>query len=339
MVKPPIVYTAGLLRAAGKGVDTEAWTWLCANAGQQLFFPRNVSGWNDERWLDTATSPAGTSPEGSRVQPGSGQGAGAFDADKLLERALDFWGDPPISAATRRVLRGTPTGPWPPPAPRAGRRRLPSPDRKLPSPPDRGVPRLPTLVAPPQHLRLWRADAAPEPPSSSPRSSTLKARQSASSGLVLAPQGARKCHGGTTDVQLLQRVLALLLSARPSPRRRTGRVECRSGRDRSRPADVRLRSTGLALAVYGAGALKLPLFEEGVLEAAEAAPAQPVLVSVFLDGGADSSRCLRRSAIPTTAGFDPSSRSPTPVSLSPRTRASAGIHPPPRCGRCISKAS
>jgi uncharacterized protein (DUF1501 family) len=49
-----------------------------------------------------------------------------------------------------------------------------------------------------------------------------------------------------------------------------------------------LRSAGMALAVYGAGALRLPLFEEGVLEAAEAAPNQPVLVSIFLDGGADS---------------------------------------------------
>src|SRR5262245_10202170 len=49
-----------------------------------------------------------------------------------------------------------------------------------------------------------------------------------------------------------------------------------------------LRSAGLALAVYGAGALKLPLFEDGVLEAAAAAPNQPVLVSLFLDGGADS---------------------------------------------------
>jgi uncharacterized protein (DUF1501 family) len=49
-----------------------------------------------------------------------------------------------------------------------------------------------------------------------------------------------------------------------------------------------LRSAGLALAVYGAGALNLPLFEEGVLEAAAAAPNQPVLVSLFLDGGADS---------------------------------------------------
>ncbi len=49
-----------------------------------------------------------------------------------------------------------------------------------------------------------------------------------------------------------------------------------------------LRSAGLAMAVYGAGALRLPLFEEGVLEAAAAAPHQPVLVSIFLDGGVDS---------------------------------------------------
>ena len=52
--------------------------------------------------------------------------------------------------------------------------------------------------------------------------------------------------------------------------------------------DFMLRSAGLALAVYGAGSLALPGFEDGILEAAAAAPAQPVLVSVFLDGGADS---------------------------------------------------
>jgi uncharacterized protein (DUF1501 family) len=52
--------------------------------------------------------------------------------------------------------------------------------------------------------------------------------------------------------------------------------------------DLLLRSAGLALAVYGAGSFALPGFEEGILEAAEAAPAQPVLVSVFLDGGIDS---------------------------------------------------
>jgi uncharacterized protein (DUF1501 family) len=58
-----------------------------------------------------------------------------------------------------------------------------------------------------------------------------------------------------------------------------------SGLDRR---DLLLRSAGLALAVYGAGSFALPGFEEGILEAAEAAPAQPVLVSVFMDGGTDS---------------------------------------------------
>ena len=49
------------------------------------------------------------------------------------------------------------------------------------------------------------------------------------------------------------------------------------------------RSVGLALAVYGAGALRLPAFEEGILEAASAAPpSSPVLVSIFLDGGVDT---------------------------------------------------
>jgi uncharacterized protein (DUF1501 family) len=45
------------------------------------------------------------------------------------------------------------------------------------------------------------------------------------------------------------------------------------------------RSFGLALSVYGLG--KLGLFEEGIARAASA-PAQPVLVSVFLPGGTDS---------------------------------------------------
>jgi hypothetical protein len=108
MVKPPIVYTAGLLRGAGRGVDSEAWTWLCANAGQQLFFPPNVSGWNDERWLDTATYLARWDIAGRVVRPAAldpGKVQAPFDPDKLLERALRFWGDPPLSAGTRRVLR------------------------------------------------------------------------------------------------------------------------------------------------------------------------------------------------------------------------------------------
>jgi len=109
MVKPPVVYTAGLLRAAGRGVDTESWTWLCANAGQQLFYPPNVSGWNDDRWLDTATYLARWEIAGRVTRPAAldpNKVRSPLDADQLLTRALDFWGDPRLSSGTRRVLRG-----------------------------------------------------------------------------------------------------------------------------------------------------------------------------------------------------------------------------------------
>ena len=54
MVKPPIVQIAGMLRARRAGVTTDAWTWIADNAGQRLFDPPNVAGWDEARWLDTA---------------------------------------------------------------------------------------------------------------------------------------------------------------------------------------------------------------------------------------------------------------------------------------------
>jgi uncharacterized protein (DUF1800 family) len=107
MVKPPIVFTAGLLRASGRGIDTESWTWLCANAGQQLFFPPNVAGWNDDRWLDTASYLARWDIAGRVTRPAvleAGKDKAPFDADKLVDRSLRFWGNPSISPKTRRVL-------------------------------------------------------------------------------------------------------------------------------------------------------------------------------------------------------------------------------------------
>jgi uncharacterized protein (DUF1501 family) len=47
------------------------------------------------------------------------------------------------------------------------------------------------------------------------------------------------------------------------------------------------RGAGLALAVYGAARLPLPAFDEGIAQAASG-PSQRVLVTVFLQGGADS---------------------------------------------------
>jgi uncharacterized protein (DUF1501 family) len=58
-----------------------------------------------------------------------------------------------------------------------------------------------------------------------------------------------------------------------------------------------VRSAGLALAVYGGSSLLPRAFEEGIAAAAAAGP-QHVLVSVFLDGGADSLSMLFPSGDP-----------------------------------------
>ena len=48
------------------------------------------------------------------------------------------------------------------------------------------------------------------------------------------------------------------------------------------------RGVGLALAVYGGSSLGPRAFDQGIAEAAAAGPQQKVLVSIFLDGGADA---------------------------------------------------
>jgi uncharacterized protein (DUF1800 family) len=55
MMKSPVVYTAGLMRRLGRRIDTISYVWLNDLAGQRLFEPPNVAGWDESRWLDTAT--------------------------------------------------------------------------------------------------------------------------------------------------------------------------------------------------------------------------------------------------------------------------------------------
>lgn len=112
MVKPPAVYIAGLLRATGQGVRTDSWTWVSSLAGQQLFYPPNVAGWDETRWLDTSTYRgrwvAANQVAGPRAR--DPQEAGPewrkLSAAHLVERALRFWGSPTISPATRAELLG-----------------------------------------------------------------------------------------------------------------------------------------------------------------------------------------------------------------------------------------
>jgi uncharacterized protein (DUF1800 family) len=106
MTKPPVVFLAGMLRSTGRGVDTEAWSWLAEEAGQRLFRPPNVSGWNDDRWLDTATFLARWNIAGRVLRPVAlkSSAPAPYDAEALVKRALAFWGEPALTADTRRSL-------------------------------------------------------------------------------------------------------------------------------------------------------------------------------------------------------------------------------------------
>ncbi len=64
------------------------------------------------------------------------------------------------------------------------------------------------------------------------------------------------------------------------------------------------RSLGLALTVYGAG--RLGIFDEGIAAAAETASQQPILVTVFLQGGADALSLLYPDGDPLYRTLRPS---------------------------------
>jgi uncharacterized protein (DUF1800 family) len=129
LVTPPVVYNAGLLRAIGRPIDTTAWAWLSAAAGQQLFYPPNVSGWDFTRWLDTSTAKARweiasyvTAKTYANPWPAEGQPSYSDTETpaQALESALSYWGAPPLSsesseciaAYARSSLEGVATAHW-----------------------------------------------------------------------------------------------------------------------------------------------------------------------------------------------------------------------------------
>jgi hypothetical protein len=109
MVKPPVVYLAGLLRGMKRGLDTESWTWISEMMRQRLFVPPNVAGWEDDRWLDTGTWRARWIASTNAVRERElkvDQNAPYTPEDPgiAVQRAIDFWGGPAVSAATRARL-------------------------------------------------------------------------------------------------------------------------------------------------------------------------------------------------------------------------------------------
>jgi uncharacterized protein (DUF1800 family) len=103
MVKPPVVYNAGLLRAVDRYVDTSIWWTLGQQAGQQLFYPPDVGGWDDTRWLDTATFRARWFI--AALVQGAGRPTDSpRDPASLVARATAFWGDPALTPQTVALL-------------------------------------------------------------------------------------------------------------------------------------------------------------------------------------------------------------------------------------------
>jgi uncharacterized protein (DUF1800 family) len=101
MVKPPAVYVASLMRASGTFVHSEDWYWLAGYMGQQLFYPPNVSGWDDNRWLDTNTTRgrwlnAYAVLDDHAVDNWDGEYSATETPDVALEAALAVWDYPPL---------------------------------------------------------------------------------------------------------------------------------------------------------------------------------------------------------------------------------------------------
>jgi uncharacterized protein (DUF1800 family) len=103
MVKPAVVYNAGLLRTINRFVDTTRWWQLDQSAGMRLFYPPDVAGWRNRRPLDTSTFRARWFIA-ALVQGATQPADSPADAERLVERALAFWASPTVSDTTRKSL-------------------------------------------------------------------------------------------------------------------------------------------------------------------------------------------------------------------------------------------
>jgi uncharacterized protein (DUF1800 family) len=110
LVKPPVVQIAGMLKARGRGIDTESWVWVSDQAGMRLFRPPNVAGWDETRWLDTATfrgrwTAATRILREEEIDPDDEYSA-TETPEEAIAQALAYWGNPTLTDATLAELTG-----------------------------------------------------------------------------------------------------------------------------------------------------------------------------------------------------------------------------------------
>jgi uncharacterized protein (DUF1800 family) len=109
MVKPPIVLCAGMLRARERAIDDERWWWICDGAGQLPYYPPDVSGWNDQRWLNTSTTRGRWDVVsnvliGQTVEPANWSSYPQESAEEAVNGACAFWGNPGLTPETHAQL-------------------------------------------------------------------------------------------------------------------------------------------------------------------------------------------------------------------------------------------
>ncbi len=109
LVKPPVVFIVGMLKARKRYIDTEAWAWITDLAGQQPFNPPNVAGWDETRWLDTSTLRGRWTAVAQMVEPDEVSSETDYPNQwetpkQALQRALRYWSNPRLSPRTRSEL-------------------------------------------------------------------------------------------------------------------------------------------------------------------------------------------------------------------------------------------
>jgi hypothetical protein len=107
LVKAPMVAIAGMLRARHRGVTTGSWTWISDMAGQRPFRPPNVSGWDEQRWLDTSSFRGrwySVAEIIDKDQPNQDEYPRNETPQEAVDKALKYWGYPSISQTTRDEL-------------------------------------------------------------------------------------------------------------------------------------------------------------------------------------------------------------------------------------------
>lgn len=109
LVTPPVVWTAGMLRASGQSIITTDWAWIASLTGQVLFQPPNVAGWNYAQWLDTSRwagrLQAVNTALGKNTLQGKKYPFGLEEnASDAYDHAIAFWGGQPLSEVAREHL-------------------------------------------------------------------------------------------------------------------------------------------------------------------------------------------------------------------------------------------